>query len=468
MRTSHPRWAFLVLAFTLLAAACSGGGESEPPVYTVPPGFGDDADSPATDTTTSTIAATGHADPASAIVAYWEAVAAYDWETAYSTASPQFADDCVYSLYETVAEGVTGEPTTLEFSAIDLSVINDLGFGQFSYNDGVGVIPIEGLLAVRFDSVWFAYANPCHALERAATTGPSYPMVIIVEDPTPTDNPTDDAPIPDSATTTTTTPPSSTTTLLTDPPSETPTTTTTLPPVVPLSAADEAEIELIVRQFVQSEAKQDWAVMYDSVPPLFGGVCTAEEIATAQAPYHYSPTDVTFGEFTIEGNDDEAFASFEVSYADTGETVSVSEFGAWEWGGVWYAAVEPCLYSDLLEANGLANDTAMGNLHSALALARELYEDAGDYDIPIPTLEALEPGFPWVASSNLAEGGAVAYVNDGQKLLLVSQSVSGRWYCIAEEAGQPAVYSSGAFAATVDTFEGCKSVSLSNPWGPPA
>lgn len=469
MRTSARNWASLLLAFSLVAAACSSGGDSEPPVYTVPPGFGDDADNPATDTTTTTsVDPSGYSDPANAIVAYWEAVAAYDWTTAYQASSPQFADECNFGLYAAAAVEVAGEPRSLEFSPIELSVINDLAFGQFSYDDGVGVLPIEGLLAVRVDSEWFAYANPCVALEQAATGGPSYPVVIIVEDPTPTDNPTSDAPIPDSATTTTTTPPSSTTTLLTDPPSDTPTTTTTIPPVVPLTAADQAEIELIVRQFVQAEAHQDWAVMYDSVPPLFGSVCTAEDIAANQSLYHYSASDVTFGEFTVEGNDDEAFASFDVTYADTGETVTVNDFGAWEWGGVWYAAVEPCIYNDLLIANGLANDAAMGNLHSALALARQLYEDAGDYDIPIPTLEALEPGFPWVASSNLAEGGAVAYVNDGQQLLLVSQSFSGRWYCIAEEAGKPAVYASGAFAATVDTYAGCQSVTLANPWGPPA
>jgi hypothetical protein len=472
MRISIRAWVSLAVVLALMATACSGGEDTTTPSYTVPPGLStseieegleqlvEEMLSPPTGLPPNT-EDPGYADPAAAVVGFWEATAAGQWDAAYASAAPHLAAGCDRREYDATASGLDDQTKELTFSTIELSVINDLAFGSFRVYDGTGTLPIEGLLAVQVDDAWYAYANPCEAVTEAATGGPSYPVVV-------TTVPLIEATIPAEATTTTVavTTTTTSTTLPTEPPLTVPTTTTTLPPVVPLTADDKASIELIIRQFMQADAKQDWMALYTSVPPLFS--CTPAEIAAAQAPYHYSPTAVSFGPFSIKGNDDEAYATFDVTYADTGETINVVDFGAWEWGGNWYAAIEPCLYSELLGGNGLMNEYAMANLNSALELARALYVDAGDYDIPLATLEALEPSFPWVGTAADAENGAVGYVNDGQKLLLVSQSLSGRWYCVAEQAGQPAMYASAAYAATIDTFDGCRAVNLANPWGPPA
>jgi hypothetical protein len=167
---------------------------------------------------------------------------------------------------------------------------------------------------------------------------------------------------------------------------------------------------------------------------------------------------------TITGADDEALATFDVTYLDSFETVTIAEFGVWEWGGVWYAAVHPCTGTDNLVADGSANTTTIELLEDTLVLARALYAGAGDYDIPTSALNEITSTASFVESAAEAGPGVVAYDDADQEVLIVTQSGSGRWYCIAEDAGLGAHYGSAFYLDTVDTLAGCRSVSLAVDW----
>lgn len=231
-----------------------------------------------------------------------------------------------------------------------------------------------------------------------------------------------------------------------------------------MTAADKTAIEAVIQDFLVAEAARDYAALHASVPPLFA--CTAGDTSLLLDPYHWSPTTVSFSAFTITGGNDEAFASFDVTYGDTGETLTVTGFGAWEWGDVWYAAVHPCKWADLEAADGSSNQFVIDLLNDTLDLARSLYADAGDYDIPTATLNALSEDVEWVGTANLAGEGSVAYVDNDQEVLILTKSASDRWYCIAEDATLGAHYGSAAQAATIDTIAGCRSVTMAVPFGP--
>ena len=153
-----------------------------------------------------------------------------------------------------------------------------------------------------------------------------------------------------------------------------------------------------------------------------------------------------------------------MTYLDSFETVTITEFGAWEWGGTWYAAVHPCTTTDILAAEGSANLTTATLLEDTLILARALYAGAGDYDIPTSALNEITDTASFVESAVEAGPSVVAYDDAGQEVLIVTQSGSGRWYCIAEDAALGPHYGSAFELETVDTLAGCRSVSLAVPW----
>ncbi|MGI9610543.1 MAG: hypothetical protein ACR2NL_09660, partial [Acidimicrobiia bacterium] len=405
---------------------------------------------------------------------YFQAAAALDWDAVYEASATEFKDTCTPEEFAAVtAEGA--EEVELTFDAAEVQVVGDFATGSFQVSDGAGSLRIEGLLASWEPDGWRVAIDPCDVAARIASGDFNYPVVLTTTTAAPaapaegTDNPSEDAPIPPELTTTTTAPDTATTTTTADitgpdPEGEATTTTTTLPPV-PLTAADEFAIESVIQQFLTAEAARDYATLHASVPPLFS--CDATDTADALSPFHWSPTTLTFSDFTITGANDEAFASFDVTYADTGETLTVTDFGAWEWGDVWYAAVHPCTWTDLEVDDGAANQFVIDLLNDTLALARTLYGGAGDYDIPTATLNALSDDVEWVGTADQAGIGKIAYVDADQELLIITQSSSGRWYCIAEDAILGEHYGSASLAPTVDTIDGCRAVTLTTPFGPP-
>ncbi len=155
-----------------------------------------------------------------------------------------------------------------------------------------------------------------------------------------------------------------------------------------------------------------------------------------------------------------------MTYADSGETLLIEDFGAWLWGGDWYAAVHPCKWTDNEVLAGTSNAVTIGNMEAVLLVARDLYAAVGDYDIPNSTLNAMffDEALSFVSTPDLAGVGVVAYMDMGQEVAILTQSASGRWYCTVENALTGAHHASAFLPATVDTPTGCSSVTLTNPW----
>ena len=486
MRTLNRSATALVVGLALVAGACSGGGDeaATTPITAVPSAALPDAvgdalfdmlfeKPPTTSTTTPEDRAAAEVFIAELTRAYFEAAAAGDWNAVYEASASDFKDTCTPDAFGSVASAVA-EAVELTFDAAEVQVVGDFATGSFEVSDAGGSLRVEGLLAYWEADGWRVALDPCDVAARVASGDFSYPVVLTTTtlaaaEAAATDNPTTDAPIPPELTTTTTAPDAATTTSTADitgpnPEGEATTTTTTMPPV-PLTAADEFAIESIVKQFLSAEAARDYVALHASVPPLFS--CTPTDTSDGLSPFHWSATTLTFSDFTITGANDEAFASFDVTFADTGETLSVTDFGAWEWGDVWYAAVHPCTWTELEITDGAANQFVIDLLNDTLDLARTLYAGAGDYDIPTATLNALSDDVEWVGTADQAGMGKIAYVDGDQELLIITQSDSGRWYCIAEDATLGEHYGSAALAPTVDTIDGCRSVTLTAPFGPP-
>ena len=241
------------------------------------------------------------------------------------------------------------------------------------------------------------------------------------------------------------------------------TTTTTIPPT-PLTGADKAEIEAVLKQFMIAEGSQNYVSLHDAVPPLFS--CDATDTAADLATFHWSPTTLTFGDFEITGGNDEGYATFELTYADSGETLLIEDFGAWLWGGEWYAAVHPCKWTDNRVIDGIANDVTIVNMEAVLLVARDLYAAVSDYDVPNSTLNAMfyDESLLFVGTPDLASEGVVAYMDMGQEVVILTQSASGRWYCTAENALTGAHHGSSFLPSTADNPDGRRSIALSNPW----
>ena len=487
MRTINRPATALLLGFALVAGACSGGGEeaattpiTAAPSAALPDAVGDALfdmlfeKPPTTSTTTPEDRAEAEVFIAELAQTYFKAAAAGDWDAVYQASASEFKDTCTPDEFGSVSSAIA-EPVELTFDAAEVQVVGDFATGSFEVSDTEGSLRVEGLVAYWEPEGWRVAIDPCDVAARVASGDFSYPVVLTTTTLAPvegggTGNPTEDAPIPPELTTTTTTAPDAATTTSTaditgpNPEGEATTTTTTMPPV-PLTAADEFAVESIIKQFLTAEAARDYVTLHASVPPLFS--CTATDTSDDLSPYHWSATALTFSDFTITGANDEAFASFDVTFADTGETLSVTDFGAWEWGDVWYAAVHPCTWTELEVNDGSANQFVIDLLNDTLDLARTLYAGAGDYDIPTATLNALSDDVEWVGTADQAGIGKIAYVDSDQELLIITQSNSGRWYCIAEDAVLGEHYGSAALAPTVDTIDGCRSVTLTNPFGPP-
>ncbi len=490
--SSHTRSVLaLLLGFALVGAACSGSDEptseitppvTVPQVADLPDDVAEEllallefgSASASTSTTSPGERAETELYVAELVRSYFKAAGAGNWDAVYQASATDFLGTCTGEVFNDVSSGAT-EPTELTFSErFEMHVVGDFATGRFEVTDGTGTLPIEGLLAVREADGWRIAINPCDVAAKVASRDFTYPLVITTTTVAadagtdPGAAPSDGAPIDPDLTTTTVAAGGATTTTTPDifgpgGSGGSTTTTTTVPPT-PLTAADKAEIELVLEQFMTAAAARDYVSLHDSVPPLFS--CTAANTAADLAPFHWSPTTLTFGDFEITGGNDEGYATFEVTYADSGETLLIEDFGAWLWGGDWYAAVHPCKWTDNEVLAGTSNAVTIGNMEAVLLVARDLYAAVGDYDIPNSTLNAMffDEALSFVSTPDLAGVGVVAYMDMGQEVAILTQSASGRWYCTVENALTGAHHASAFLPATVDTPTGCSSVTLTNPW----
>ncbi len=491
MRTVNRHATVVLLGLALVASACSGGGEeaattpiTAAPAAELPDAVGDALfdmlfqKPPTTSTTTPEERVVAEAFVSDLTKTYFQAAAAGQWDAVYDASAVEFKDTCTPEEFSTVTSTAV-EPVELTFGTTDIQVVGDFATGSFEVSDDEGSLRVEGLLAYWEPDGWRMALDPCDVAGRVASGDFSYPVVLTtttaVAEISPdadgaADTPSLEAPIdpaitlPEPDASTTTTVPD----ILGPPPiGGTTTTTTTLPPI-PLSAAEEIEIEAVIQQFIVAEATQDYVSLHAAVPPLFA--CTPADASLALDPFPWSPTGVTFGPFEMirgnVGHSDEAFATFDVTYLDSGETLTITDFGVWEWGGTWYAAVHPCKWVLNAGEAGTANEQAVGFMEEILLVARDLYAGAGDYDIPTSTLNAIfiDDALDFVGTPDQAGVGTFAYVDGGQEVHVVTQSASGRWYCFVDNAVTGAHFGSSFLPNTIDTPAGCRSVTLAVPW----
>lgn len=111
-----------------------------------------------------------------------------------------------------------------------------------------------------------------------------------------------------------------------------------------------------------------------------------------------------------------------------------------------------------LGARKRAQDRAVQtNMRSGLAAALAYYTEAQDwsgFDAVRATTE--EPRIDWVDPGPPANGETAIVVHAGQQLLLVGQSSSGTYFCLAQIASNPATLQGAGPAFTdVDTVAEC-------------
>jgi type IV pilus assembly protein PilA len=109
-------------------------------------------------------------------------------------------------------------------------------------------------------------------------------------------------------------------------------------------------------------------------------------------------------------------------------------------------------------ARKLAQDRAIQtNMRTGLAAALAYYTEAQDWD-GFDAVQATteEPRIDWVDPGPPVSGQTAIVVHAGQELLLVGQSGSGTYFCLAQVPTNPAtIQGSGAAFADVDTVPEC-------------
>jgi type IV pilus assembly protein PilA len=111
-----------------------------------------------------------------------------------------------------------------------------------------------------------------------------------------------------------------------------------------------------------------------------------------------------------------------------------------------------------LGARKRAEDRAIQtNMRSGLAAALAYYAEAQDWD-GFDAVQAAteEPRLAWVDPGPPVSGQTAIVVHAGQQLLLVGQSGSGTYFCLAQIPSNPATnQGSGAAFTDVDTIAEC-------------
>lgn len=111
-----------------------------------------------------------------------------------------------------------------------------------------------------------------------------------------------------------------------------------------------------------------------------------------------------------------------------------------------------------LNARKQAADRAVqADMRTGLAAALAYYSQETSWDgFDAAQGELEEPALRWIDGGDPALGELSIEVHTGQELLLVSESTSGEFFCLAQVAGSPATDTgSGASFAAVDEVTEC-------------
>jgi type IV pilus assembly protein PilA len=111
-----------------------------------------------------------------------------------------------------------------------------------------------------------------------------------------------------------------------------------------------------------------------------------------------------------------------------------------------------------LGARTRAQDRAIQtNMRSGLAAALAYYAEAQDWDgFDAVQAHTEEPRIDWVDPGPPVSGETAIVIHAGQQLLLVGQSGSGTYFCLAQIPSNPAtIQGSGAAFTDVDTIPEC-------------
>jgi type IV pilus assembly protein PilA len=111
-----------------------------------------------------------------------------------------------------------------------------------------------------------------------------------------------------------------------------------------------------------------------------------------------------------------------------------------------------------LGARKRAEDRAIQtNMRSGLAAALAYYAEAQDWDgFDAVQAKTEEPRIDWVDPGPPVSGETAIVIHAGQQLLLVGQSGSGTYFCLAQIPSNPAtIQGSGAVFSDVDTIPEC-------------
>jgi type IV pilus assembly protein PilA len=106
-----------------------------------------------------------------------------------------------------------------------------------------------------------------------------------------------------------------------------------------------------------------------------------------------------------------------------------------------------------------ADRAAQADLRTGLAAALTYYAQIGDWDLFDDVEgETAEPSLDWVDGGVPPTGDISIQVHSGQELLLVRESLSGAFFCVAQVATNPATTRGGGPTfGDVDTVAECDS-----------
>ncbi len=111
---------------------------------------------------------------------------------------------------------------------------------------------------------------------------------------------------------------------------------------------------------------------------------------------------------------------------------------------------------------------AQSDLRNAMAAAKTYFTDGDTYNgFDNTDGEAIEPSLTWIALADPAVGQVAVGVVDGSdsdttandSVLMVAESASGTFFCIADDPLVGTTYGSGASYAAVDTLAECNGAS---------
>jgi type IV pilus assembly protein PilA len=122
--------------------------------------------------------------------------------------------------------------------------------------------------------------------------------------------------------------------------------------------------------------------------------------------------------------------------------------------GVLIAIALPTYLGARKRAQDRATQTDM---RSGLAAALAYYTEAQDWNgFNAAAAKTEEPRIDWVAPGPPVNGETAIVIHAGQQLLLVGQSGSGTYFCLAQIASNPAtLQGTGAAFTDVDTIPEC-------------